>query len=108
LSLHGMANANDEFRDGRQLAFFREFIEDRLKAGYEENDEHIEDNKACCRQKDWVGHRADDLGLEILLVLRKVGDAFENVLEKAAFLAGPDHANRKLVEHAGIVGHRFG
>ena len=64
--------------------------------------------KPMARQEDGVGEGADDLGLEVFLLLGEVGDALEDVFEEAALLPGADHADGQLVEGVGVLGHRFG
>ena len=59
-------------------------------------------------RKIGIGHGADDLGLEVFLVLGEVGDAAEHVFEEAAFLAGADHADGQFVEGARMLGHGVG
>ena len=75
---------------------------------HEEDDQDVEDDEADDGQEDRVGQGADDLGLEVFLVLGEVGDALEHVFEEAAFLAGADHADGQLVEGLRVLGHRLG
>ena len=58
--------------------------------------------KPTTARKIGIGHGADDLGLEVFLMLGEVGDALEHVFEEAAFLAGADHADGQLVERLGM------
>ena len=64
--------------------------------------------KPAMARNDRVGERADDLGLQVFLVLDEAGDALEHVFEEAAFLPGADHADGQFVEHLRVTGHRLG
>jgi len=91
-----------------QFAGLVELLEQLLELGHEEDDEDVQDDEADDGEEHRVGEGADDLGLEVLLVLGEVGDAAQDVFEEAALLAGADHADGQLAKYPRVGGHGLG
>ena len=64
-------------------------------------------NPATAR-KIGIRHGPDHLGAQVFLLLGELGDAFQHVLEEAAFLAGPDHADDQFAEGPRMLGQGVG
>src|SRR5204862_87594 len=91
MPLHEMAGAHERFGDGGQVAFFGQLSEDRLEFRHEENDQHIEHDEADDRQEYRISHGADDLRLEVFLVLGEGGVTGGHVFEEPACVASYVH-----------------
>ena len=86
----------------------RSRVKQPFELGHEEDDQHVDDDRAQHEQDRRVSQGADDAAFEFVLLLGELGQPVERFFQEAAFAAGADDAGGQFAERPRVAGHGVG